>query len=418
MSGGFILRGNTHTRGVLSIRLKDLGIVVLFIAMLLQTFLQNSGLAAAYYIDDAAAAILGVYALGGIVRNAGVRKWERLAFCVLGTSMVGTLISNYLGGVQIDTVPICVDIWTYIKFPLALTGGYILCRDSDALRLLLPLSKLFLCVASMFCVLNVTGLLGSSMSTDVRYGIRAFNFIFGHPENFSCACIALLLLLAGDWSSNRVWIALCVLLSLSSLRAKAFGFAAVVVVLFLFARKRQRLPIMAVPIVVAAVVFLGWDMFSYYFIETETGARAVITQASFRVANDFFPWGVGFATFGSAVTAEYYSPLYYSYGLSNTYGLMPGATNYFSDTFWPTIIGQNGWLLGFLYTLSMGLLLHSCYIRGKLSHATLVALMGIAYLLIMTSSSSAFFHPLAVLLGFALCLSLSSSSSAKANDAN
>lgn len=73
-------------------------------------------------------------------------------------------------------------------------------------------------------------------------------------------------------------------------------------------------------------------------------ARTALYQGSVRLANDRFPGGGGFGSFGTPVAFDNYSPVYYAYGFDSIYGLEPRIGNFASDTFWPAVIGQAGWL--------------------------------------------------------------------------
>jgi len=72
-------------------------------------------------------------------------------------------------------------------------------------------------------------------------------------------------------------------------------------------------------------------------------ARNVLYTTSFRIARDFFPLGSGLATFGGWISDLYYSPLYTKYGISSVYGLQKGG-NFITDTFWPYVIAQFGFI--------------------------------------------------------------------------
>jgi hypothetical protein len=80
-------------------------------------------------------------------------------------------------------------------------------------------------------------------------------------------------------------------------------------------------------------------------------ARTVLTVDSFKVAADHFPGGAGFGRFASAVAATNYSPEYVARGYPTIWGLGQTRENgrFLTDTEWPAIIGESGFLgaLGF-----------------------------------------------------------------------
>jgi hypothetical protein len=78
----------------------------------------------------------------------------------------------------------------------------------------------------------------------------------------------------------------------------------------------------------------------------EPEARTVLTVDSLGVAAQHFPAGAGFGRFGSAIAAETYSPEYVARGYPDIWGL--GRTEedsrFLTDTEWPAIIGETGFL--------------------------------------------------------------------------
>lgn len=70
-----------------------------------------------------------------------------------------------------------------------------------------------------------------------------------------------------------------------------------------------------------------------------------------KTANTYFPFGSGFATFGSDQAARNYSRLYYQYGFNSLFGMNTKDGSFLSDTFWPMAIGQFGWIGSILYIL-------------------------------------------------------------------
>jgi hypothetical protein len=92
-------------------------------------------------------------------------------------------------------------------------------------------------------------------------------------------------------------------------------------------------------------------------------ARTVLTVDSFAVAAGHFPAGAGFGRFGSAAAAENYSPEYVARGYPNIWGL--GRTKedgrFLTDTEWPAIIGETG----YLGAAAFGLGLFAIYRAGR-----------------------------------------------------
>ena len=73
--------------------------------------------------------------------------------------------------------------------------------------------------------------------------------------------------------------------------------------------------------------------------------------AGARLAAEYFPLGVGFAGFGSNLSYEYNTQIYYDLGLNTYQGFDRGAP-VVSDVFWPYIYGEFG-VIGFLLYVGM-----------------------------------------------------------------
>jgi hypothetical protein len=71
-------------------------------------------------------------------------------------------------------------------------------------------------------------------------------------------------------------------------------------------------------------------------------ARFALYRGSVEIARDELPLGGGLGRYGSWMSREHYSPLYFQYGLSNLRGLKPENPAAATDTFWPQILGELG----------------------------------------------------------------------------
>lgn len=92
----------------------------------------------------------------------------------------------------------------------------------------------------------------------------------------------------------------------------------------------------------------------YNTVGNEDHVRIGMYIASFRIANDNFPFGSGMGTFASLPSIfNGYSELYYNYNVdkigSNSYDDVLNGAHTLFDTFWPHIIAELGYLGSFLY---------------------------------------------------------------------
>lgn len=126
-------------------------------------------------------------------------------------------------------------------------------------------------------------------------------------------------------------------------------------------------------------------------------ARYQLLVKSVEIAIDHFPFGSGFASFASYFSGVFYSPLYSIYGISNVFGLGAGGTWFVSDSFWPMILAQFGWIGLFAFCVALLILFNSVQQLHKISHAYYTSGLSIlAYLVIASAAESAFVNPLAI----------------------
>ena len=89
-------------------------------------------------------------------------------------------------------------------------------------------------------------------------------------------------------------------------------------------------------------------------------ARFALYRGSFEIARDELPLGGGLGRWGSWMSRDPYSPLYFKYGVSERPGLKPDSPTAATDTFWPQILGELGviGLIGYAaFIVSLGWML-------------------------------------------------------------
>lgn len=386
---------------LLSLRLSDIGWLLWFNLLFFQTWIQNAfGFS---YVDELAVLALLAAAVAKTLvhREGGLAKEVRLSIACLGATCALGLLANYLYDIQGVHSAIAVDVFTCIKFPVALISSCVIFRDDDCIFRLVEVEARLLSVTMLILAL-ANLLFDFGMGAGPRYGLRSsFSFVLGHPTMVVAANVGLTLILFRDRRRNAPWIVMSLAVICLSLRSKGLAYAAVAIFLWITYGK-GRLSFFHVALGVLCAVLIGYDQFSYYFF-SDGAARGELTRAAFEIAGDYFPLGSGFATYGSSVTSDpaAYSPLYYQYRLSGIYGLGPTNASFLSDTFWPTVMGQFGWVGACFYVLAVGSLFKWLLDMGT---ARLSVILCVSYLLISSTSEATLFHPLAIYL--ALCLGI------------
>lgn len=105
--------------------------------------------------------------------------------------------------------------------------------------------------------------------------------------------------------------------------------------------------VIAVVMVVALVIAVSWNKFSYYFITGNSDtfdpdmiysfARPVLYYTSWLILVEHFPFGTGLASFASYPSKVSYSGVYYEYAINNVYGLSPHYGAFICDAYFPSL---------------------------------------------------------------------------------
>lgn len=245
-------------------------------------------------------------------------------------------------------------------------------------------------------------------NSSYRFGIMSNQIFYGHPTNLAAACILILALRI--MIANKIidkYNIIIIFISLTTLRAKAIGAVLITIVLMLYMKNsNKKISLGKIILICIIALIIGFDQISYYYVNMKNSARNMLTKVSFEIANEYFPTGTGFGTYGSAESGgtDSYSAVYYMYGLNNIWGLGYGKTFFLSDTFWPTIIGEFGHIGCIVYIILLVLIfkrIQNGYDEKK-KNIYISKLICLVYLLISSTSESAFFHPMAVPLAIIL----------------
>jgi hypothetical protein len=266
-------------------------------------------------------------------------------------------------------------------------------------------------------VLTVLDLFFDTFSTDTRGPFRAVKLFYSVQTVLVAVCVFLssLYLWYYEQKKDRILLPLGILsvIMFCTLRVKSMGAIAAVVLIYLFVLRglkfkelKRWLKITFVALMLFAAAAIIYQIISYYILMGVESARAMLTLAGPFVAWDHFPFGSGWATFGSAFSAEPYSPVYGMYRMAGIWGLSPDYPAFVSDTYWPMILGQTGFFgfAGFLVALTV-FVKKILNMKDSLG-AYAAGLLILAQLLISSTSESALANPLAVPMAMLLGLLL------------
>lgn len=397
----------------LGMRTSEALLLLLLNVLAFQMLFQDTFGGAFAYIDEIATLLLVALAIA--IKDEGEAP-HAVRACLLGLFsfvLVG-LLSTWLSGIQTDAFPVLVDLFTCVKFILAGTAALVVLNGKR-------LSRGFLSAATVEAKLLVLLCASCALASaffdfgmrggEGRFGMEAYVFVFTQPEYVNLFILGIAVFLCWDFKANIAWIALCALPMLLTLRTKAIGFILFAIFVVVYLSKAKVVRVWPFALIGLIVVFSAWGQIANYY-QNDFQARSVLTKCGIDIANELFPFGAGFATFGSAITTQpaYYSPLYDVLGFSEVYGLSRSYSAFMSDTFWPILLGQFGWLGVLAFSASVCLLVRAYYLVSKArlmsgDRGTLIALLFMfGYLLISSLASSAFFAPMSIYL--VICLAI------------
>lgn len=324
---------------------KSIITVIMFLVLIAVEIFKNGG-----YLDE----VIGVISVFYIILSR--KKIERrdiITIIILAFIVLFGVVSNLLSGINNSLFSIGVDIVaeTKLLFSYFALKYFLSDREKQAtINMLLPLAKLFT-VSSFLCSI-VSIFTDIGMSGDERYGISSFKFIF--TFNFQYVAVYVLvfgILVCNTKMRDNVRITYYVMAIISLIlatKAPPIMFSIIFVGLAFYFKKHDRVSPAVILIGAVILAVAGWFQIETYLLN-ENAPRHLFFKYAFTTANTYFPFGSGFATYGSDQASRNYSSLYYLYGFNKMNGMGPKDAQFLSDTFWPMAIGQFGWLGGIAY---------------------------------------------------------------------
>ncbi len=300
------------------------------------------------YFDEGLSLVCMVYVAFLFFRGR-LDTTDQVSVILLISVIIIGILSNVISKLAYSWFSIFVDIisetkflWTLIAFKYYITSDVY----DDMARTLRPLVKLFCYMAGVFAIISQFVNLG--MTGSERYGIKSFRFVFPMSFQFlavSLVAIAVLSASENENSNRFCYASICFSLILAT-KSSPLLFSVMFLFLLFYFKHHELLKTRTIIFIGILVVFLGAFQIQTYLMN-ENAPRYLFFYYGGKTANRYFPFGSGFATFGSDQAARNYSRLYCQYGFNRLFGMNMEDGSFLSDTFWPMAIGQFGWI-GFL----------------------------------------------------------------------
>ncbi len=227
------------------------------------------------------------------------------------------------------------------------------------------------------------------------------SYTFKHPSRLATAAVVtgLSYLYCCDYSQkDKIIFILLMAVAICSARSKAYGFFIICTVMVLFMKpsfkwKLNLRNIISFSVLVVVVLFFTYRKIDAYFIGggdfagdneevRSTIARAAFYVNSIDILKDYFPFGSGFASYGTYASGVYYSDIYVQYSMDGIYGLVKNDCPFVADTYYP-VLAQFGVVGVFLFFLFWGYLGVNSLKYYRIAHKeTLMILMIVIFFMI------------------------------------
>ena len=322
-------------------------IIILFLSLILAELFANGS-----YLDEVIGIISAFYLL---FFRSRMEKRDVITIVLLAVISIYGLISNTVSGLTSNYFSIFVDVLAESKVLLSYFAVKYFLNDSEKrsiIELLTGISALFT-IASFICgIISLFKDIG--MSGLERYGIRSFHFIFDLEHQFTAVYMFIFAVLVCNTRMKHGTKVLFYIMAMISMilttKAPSILFSIIFVSLSFYFRKHKKLSLWIIIIGIIMVIIVGQYQIQEYLLN-ENSPRYLFFKYAIKTANNYFPFGSGFATYGSDQAARVYSHLYYQYGFNKLNGMSPDNPAFLSDTFWPMAIGQFGWVGSILYAI-------------------------------------------------------------------
>lgn len=331
---------------ILHYKFKPLTILGILIICMFVFFSQSNS-----YFDELFASLcLGYLVILFSLNFKVIRKEDKLILVFLVIFFFIGIFSNIVSGISVTNVAIIFDAFSYGKIFFIYIATKYLFRSIDLkvlIKMISPLVKIFITISFVFGCINIIQDIG--MSTEMRYGIRDFAFVFGYPGGLGLVIISLVSLLLIDGIKNsKITFIMSVVLLLFTTKMTIFIFPIVMVLLYLFFIFEDKIRMKHYIISAMVIIPLAWNNIKGYLLNSHSfQARNIFYRYSFELFEKYLPVGAGFSTFGGLGASKFYSPLYVTYQFYNYDGMSSEDSNYLNDAFLSGIFGQTG-LLGTL----------------------------------------------------------------------
>lgn len=271
----------------------------------------------------------------------------------LSIMIVLGFLGNIFSHLSNNYFAILVDAFWQIKIVMCFLGAKYIAQRNNNHRIFWGidwLCKLFLWTGAICGIISCFTDIGMSNGIK-RYGLPSYYFIIGNEGRYGIiTAVVLLIVLFNNYkmteTKKRTYTVLALIGMILTTKGIVYIIIAVYIILLLmfkYVNRKQKITIGSILPIIAIVAIVGSYQISTYFMNNQAPRMLLITYG-FITAMTYFPFGAGFALYGSEMAARYYSPLYVKYGWKYSYamGIDREGGSALNDNYLATIVGEIG----------------------------------------------------------------------------
>ena len=310
------------------------------------------------YVDETLCIICIVYTLYFSFKK-GIKGTDLTLLILMIICSAFGFIGNFIYKLISQPMPILVDFICLAKIFVTFIVYKQVAQYDPKRRMinyLAPFAKLLILFGSFFGFISLFADIGMA-ENEQRYGLSPYFFIFGNAARYGFVIASCLLILFFTNISPKKLAIYKILAAFNILiTTKGVIYIALVcyIVLSIMWRNKKETKFTAGNITVLSIfiAIASTLQIKTYLVDSQS-PRMILLKYGIRTAKTYFPFGSGFATYGSDMAARNYSVLYKLYGFQNRYGLNMENKSFLNDCYLGMVFGEFGYIGAIIFAVML-----------------------------------------------------------------
>ena len=266
-----------------------------------------------------------------------------LIFMLIVIGLCGNICFGYATSID----GIFRDIIALIKFPIV----YLIIKQikfdkkmkKSLNNIFIIFIKLIIIVILILGIISLFKDIGLSQN-EIRYGIKPYQFLFGHPTYLVLCCIYLLAFIESTKKIQKhylIYELMIFMIIILSMRTKGIVFVTLYIFIKYIGKRFDKFKILYWGGTVGLGFLTAYDKLKLYS-SFSSSPREVLYKGALLLVQKCFPFGSGFATFASHISGKYNSLVYSFIEVPYTWLESGNEMAVLGDAGFPYYIGQFG----------------------------------------------------------------------------